>query len=716
MMRKKVVLFLLGCVAFSLFVLHWSPVVFAVDDAVKPSFADDFSESVLNPKIDSITSKIEEKQGGVILESKKFPLEHYEGVSTADPTWDPVLSVLMSVGNGLFWCAKFIYQAFDYGINLFSSQEILTNWIDKIQEMSSDIWSKLQDSMMSFVIAILGIVLVIQFFLQMNTMKALNTFIVFCVVFILGSFFMTNGALFIKKANETSNGFQSSILSVGTTLTGDSKEIDAADTNAGVTAIIRNTYFNIAVMRPYLLMNYGTTDIDALTETDPKRIDNLLAVKRNSKSEVELKEAIKEDVETYENDYMDKTGKGVYVKFGMGIGSILMVVGLGIPLLILSFANILIQILILGIVLILAFSFFISLIPAMRNSWIKPLTTILGLILSKSFIVIFLFFVFLLIAIVDSMVPPTAGSGAGYVVNSVILIALMWLILLKHGMIVSMMTGGRVQMNTSEGVQRFAKNRASNARHRSLKNALNKRETKDDDPKDDEEDNEKDTSKRRNRKASRTSTRKQNPSQGRGTPNPTSGKSNQDLAPSRHRMDPKGEGDSQARTETRDRPPGSEGSDPSKQDPPDKPMRREGEVKNPLSAQRERPEGESEMKKEGSSPHRGNAPRNQENTSSEFRERMNGLPEEKEALPESTHRGDARPSVPLAKEPKESEHRRPTSESEKTVTPEAPQEPQKESKFKTSVHPRKQEKSDDERPKRPQVDRPERLPSRGDSE
>lgn len=711
MMRKKIVLFLLGCVAFSLFVLHWSPVAFAADDAVKPSFSDDFSESVLNPKIDSITSKIEEKQGGVILESKKFPLEHYEGVSTADPKWDPVLSVLMSVGNGLFWCAKFIYQAFDYGIDLFSSQEILTNWIDKVQEMSSDLWSKLQDSMMSFVIAILGIVLVIQFFLQMNTMKALNTFIVFCVVFILGSFFMTNGALFIKKANETSNGFQSSILSVGTTLTGDSKEIDAADTNAGVTAIIRNTYFNIAVMRPYLLMNYGTTDVDALTEKDPKRIDNLLAVKRNSKSEVELKETIKEDVETYENDYMDKTGKGVYVKFGMGIGSILMVVGLGIPLLILSFANILIQILILGIVLILAFSFFISLIPAMRNSWIKPLTTILGLILSKSFIVIFLFFVFLLIAIVDTIVPPTAGSGAGYVVNSLILIALMWLILLKHGMIVSMMTGGRVQMNTSEGVQRFAKNRASNARHRSLKKALNKREAPDDDPEDDEYEDEKDTAKKRSRRTPRTSDRKQNPSPSRRTANPASIKPDQDS--SRHRMDPKGDGDSQ---ETNGRPPGSEGNEPSKQDLPDKPMRREGEVKNPLSVQRERPEGEREMEEEGPSPHRGNVPRNQENMPSELRERMNGLPEEKETLPESTRRGDVRTVVPLEKELQESQKRRPASESREVTTPEATEEPLKESKFNTSIYSRNQENEGDKRPKRPQVDRPERLPGRGESE
>lgn len=707
---------MLGCVAFSLLVLHWSPLVFAADDAVKPSFSDDFSESVLNPKIDSITSKIEEKQGGVILENKKFPLAHYDGVSNADPTWNPVLNALMSVGNGCFWFSKFIYQGFDYGIDVLSSQEILTKWIDKVQEMSASLWNKLQDSMMSFVVAILGIVLIVQFFVQMNTMKALNTFILFCVVFMIGSFFMTNGALFVKKANETSNGFQSSILSIGTTLTGDSKEIDVADTNAGVTAIIRNTYFNIAVMRPYLLMNYGTTDIDALTETDPKRIENLLAVKRDSKSEVELKETIKEEVDTYGNEYMDKTGMGVYAKFGMGAGSILMVIGLGIPLLILSFANALIQILILGIMLILACSFFISLIPAMRNSWIKPLTTILGLILSKSFIVLFLFFVFLLIAIVDSIIPPTAAAGAGYLVNSLILIAIMWLILLKHGLIVSMMTGGRVQMSTSEGVQRFAKNRVSSARHRSLKNALNKRNDPDADPEDDEEDDERTTSKKRNRRTSRTSDRKQKPSTGRNTPNPKSGKSDQDTALSRHRMDPKGDVDSPTPT-TSGRPPGSEGDDPSKQDPPDKPMRREGEVTNPLSAQRERPEGQGEKEEEEQmSPHRGNVPRDSENAPSEFRERMNGLPEEKETLPESTSRGDVRPSVPLEKEPQESQHRRPASESREATTREATEEPLKESKFNTNSSSRNQENEGDQRPKRPQVDRPERLPGRGDNE
>lgn len=395
--------------------------------------------------------KREEKQGGIILKNKEYPLEHYEGLSTAAGLGDFQKTNMIGFSNGIFWLGKFCYQGIDYGISLLSSQTILDDWVDTTLGMAKALWQEAKKEYLLYIVIIVGLVFMWQAMAMLDIVRGLKTIVLFVGVFLLATFFFNHGGTVIKEANTVNDNMQGSVLKVGTFLSGMSEDIPEDQTKEGVTAMIRNTYFDLAVMRPYLLMNYGTTDEEALLKDDPKRLDKLLKLSRSILYEEKLKAAVKEEAGEGKNDYMSATDLGVNSKFGMSLGSFVLILGVGIPLLILSLANFLVQIMVLACVLLLAISFFVSLIPHFRQSFVKPLTKVFGLIVSQAFLVIFLLFVLLIMTILDSIISPTTSGG--YLVNSIILAFILWYMLKKRDELVSMITGGRVQLQTGSAGQ-----------------------------------------------------------------------------------------------------------------------------------------------------------------------------------------------------------------------------------------------------------------------
>lgn len=391
--------------------------------------------------------KKEVKQGGIVLKNAAYPLEHYEGLSTASGLGELTKSNIVSFSNALFWLSKFMYQGIDFGINLMSAQSILDDWVDTTLSMAKGLWEEAKKEYLLLVVIVLGAVLMWQMMAELNLLKGLKTLGMFVGIFVLATFFFNHGGTVIKEFNAVNNNTQASVLNVGTFITGMSDEIPEDQTKEGVTAMIRNTYFNLAVLRPYLLMNYGTTNEEALLKDDPNRLDNILKLSRSYLYEEKLKAAIKEEAGDGKNDYMTTADLGVNSKFGMSLGSIVLTLGVGIPLLILSLANFLVQIMVLACVLILGISFFVSLIPKFRQSFVRPLVKGIGYIISQAFLVIFILFVLLIMVILDSIIPPTTSGG--FLVNSLVLAFILWYLLKNKDEIVSMITGGRVQLQTN---------------------------------------------------------------------------------------------------------------------------------------------------------------------------------------------------------------------------------------------------------------------------
>ncbi|MDU6310832.1 MAG: hypothetical protein E6572_13580 [Enterococcus faecalis] len=399
------------------------------------------------PKIDEDIQVEKQKEvvGGVELRRSEYPLSHYEGVSNDD--WaNPILGAVMGISNSFFSFNKFLYDGFDYGVKLISSATILDDWVSDVGQVSKDIWEKQKNALLILVILIVGCVVAFQGIVQQNILKGMQTAFLFVVVFMLGSLFMTHGSTIIKEVNGVSNTLQASIAGVGTQITNRQDGIDPENVTEGVTTIIRNQLFESAVYRPYLIMNYGTTDVKKITKDNPDRIDELLSYRRNEDGAKAMKDYVV-DKEIEKNEFIDKTGSGVYPKLGIALGSLILTIGIGLPILLIAFINMIIQILILGVFFILGISFFVSLFPPLRNSWIMPTTKMIGLIFTKALVSIFITFVLMLMKIIDGVIPPT--SGGAYIVNSILLVALLWLMITKHREIVSMMTGGKVSLDTT---------------------------------------------------------------------------------------------------------------------------------------------------------------------------------------------------------------------------------------------------------------------------
>ncbi|WP_415617026.1 CD3337/EF1877 family mobilome membrane protein [Liquorilactobacillus hordei] len=378
------------------------------------------------------------KQGGVTLNSERYPIDQYKGYADLNTTTHPVKDMIRGVGNTFFYINKLIWQGFDKVINLLSTTDVLNGKIDQINSAAASIWQTLIDNFLALILVVVAIAAGYTFALKNDLVGGFAMIGKTVLVFVLCSVFLVFGTSLMKGVNTISGGLQGSFLKAGLVFDGSSQNIDSNQPEAGTTAVLRNTYFDTAVYRPYLLMNYGTTDEKAITKNNSNRIDDLLKQKKDSGSD----NVVKQENKRQNNKYMQDGDEGINTKLAVGLIAPMITLGLGIPLLLISLFNLIIQIGILALLLLVPLSFFVSLLPWFGNSGYKNLARIIGLFFFKAFTAMFIMFLLLIIQIVDSFISP--NSVGGYIANSALLIIVAFLMILKRDWIISTVTGGRV--------------------------------------------------------------------------------------------------------------------------------------------------------------------------------------------------------------------------------------------------------------------------------
>lgn len=378
------------------------------------------------------------KQGGVTLNSERYPIDQYKGYADLNTTTHPVKDMIRGVGNTFFYINKLIWQGFDKVINLLSTTDVLNGKIDQINSAAASIWQTLIDNFLALILVVVAIAAGYTFALKNDLVGGFAMIGKTALVFVLCSVFLVFGTSLMKGVNTISGGLQGSFLKAALVFDGSSQNIDSNQPEAGTTAVLRNTYFDTAVYRPYLLMNYGTTDEKAITKNNSNRIDDLLKQKKDSGSD----NVVKQENKRQNNKYMQDGDEGINTKLAVGLIAPMITLGLGIPLLLISLFNLIIQIGILALLLLVPLSFFVSLLPWFGNSGYKNLARIIGLFFFKAFTAMFIMFLLLIIQIVDSFISP--NSVGGYIANSALLIIVAFLLILKRDWIISTVTGGRV--------------------------------------------------------------------------------------------------------------------------------------------------------------------------------------------------------------------------------------------------------------------------------
>lgn len=132
--------------------------------------------------------------------------------------------------------------------------------------------------------------------------KAIQAVVSMVVIFIVSSAFILYAPTCIKSLNEFSSDVSTAALDLGTGFVMPGAEEKDEDTDS--VALIRDALFNIQVYQPWLLMQYGTTDIDAI---GAERVTNLLSVSPETEYGETREAVVKTEIETYANARMSVT-------------------------------------------------------------------------------------------------------------------------------------------------------------------------------------------------------------------------------------------------------------------------------------------------------------------------------------------------------------------------------------------------------------------------
>lgn len=384
------------------------------------------------------------KKGGIELLSKKYDLSHYESLTSTEDEGmlsSAFVGGMNAIANFFFAITKLIGDVIDTGIGYLYSLDAIKLLSEKIGGISELLWDNLYASfgILFFIVAVLQIFFTVV--VKKNGVAAgKKAFMLFLVIGISMIWF-SNSSWYLKSINKLSSETQGVIMKAGTAFSADSgQKITKGQELDGSLAVMRNAYFSIVVEKPYLLMNYGTPDKVQILKEDSNRIDRMLSFKMTQAGLESKKKEVESEINDLGNNAMNASN--VSNKMGVSFLSMIFAILLGIPLLLIAFLNLLLQVLALGIALLLPISFIVSFIPSFANSGWKTFGKLVGVFLLKALVGMVILFVFLIITIMDTIIP-TTNTGMYFLNGIAIAVCIILLIIFRDKMI-SLVTAGMV--------------------------------------------------------------------------------------------------------------------------------------------------------------------------------------------------------------------------------------------------------------------------------
>ncbi|EAG6968646.1 CD3337/EF1877 family mobilome membrane protein [Listeria monocytogenes] len=383
-------------------------------------------------------------QGGIEILADKYDLDAYQSYMNDEFSLNPfsdknVGPTLNGLANFFFWLTKLLFSMFDAGIELLYNVDAIDMLIDKISAVSESLWDILYGKLGATLVIIAVLWIFFEYAIKRNGgsagRKALTLFLVLGISF--GWF--THSAEYMRGLNKLSGELQGIVMSAGTKLMG-SEDIPKGQEAEGSLALIRNTFFELTVLDPYLLMNYGTVDQAKIEEKDSERIDVLL---KNDLTEEGYK-AVENYIEANEKDNYYLSTDAYAYKMAVSFISIPGVLILGTPLLLISMVNLLLQLFALGISIILPVSFFVALLPNFGNSAWYSLGRLFGIFFAKIFVSIIILLMFVGIETIVIIAPIT--SIGTYLLNLILTAIVIYLLIRYRNEIIKFVTAGQVQM------------------------------------------------------------------------------------------------------------------------------------------------------------------------------------------------------------------------------------------------------------------------------
>ncbi|MFT9470091.1 CD3337/EF1877 family mobilome membrane protein [Leuconostoc pseudomesenteroides] len=328
-----------------------------------------------------------------------------------------------------------IYPLFDTALSKMFDLTNITQGINDIfsnvQQFTKQTWAG--EVFMQLLYTAFGLGLVWVFIQSVKSGAGLKAILSVLLVAIIGSAWISAGGTVLTKVNNFTSQAQTAVFT----------EIDSSDQTYSSTDDfenkIRKTFFEKAVIRPYTLANFGTTNLDASEKDGSYR---LIAGKADS----DVIDALAKS-----NDYLSKDGGEEWYQASVGLMAPIMSLAYGIPLLMIGVFNLILQ---LGSILLYylsPFTVLLSLLPRFSNSALKTGLSALGLLFAKIGLLFGIMFVSWVGTVTDTIVPVTNSASA--LLNSIVYIVLMVLLWKNKSFLVQTVTGSSMANQALNKIQ-----------------------------------------------------------------------------------------------------------------------------------------------------------------------------------------------------------------------------------------------------------------------
>ena len=323
----------------------------------------------------------------------QYPLENYQLDFYVDSSWDWLPwnwldGIGKSIQYGLYAITNFVWTVSLYISNATGYVVQEAYKLDFISDTAGSIGKNIQTlagvtssgfssegfyvGFLLILILVMGIYVAYTGLIKRETTKAVHAVVNFLVVFILSASFIAYAPNYISKINDFSADISSSALSIGTKIVlpdSNSKGKDSVD-------LIRDSLFSIQVKQPWLLLQYGESDVETL---GADRVESLLSASPDTD---DREDVVIEEIEDKDNDNLSVTK--TMSRLGTVVFLFIFNIGISIFVFLLTGMMIFSQVLFIIYAMFLPVSFILSMIPTYEGMAKKALTKLFNTIMLRA--------------------------------------------------------------------------------------------------------------------------------------------------------------------------------------------------------------------------------------------------------------------------------------------------------------------------------------------
>lgn len=329
-------------------------------------------------------------------EYSRYPLENYQLDFYVDNGWDwlPwnwVDGIGKQVMYGLYCITNFIWTINLYLSNAsgFLVQEAYG--LDFISGAADAIGKNIQTiagispsglstdgfyaGFLLLIILIVGAYVAYTGIIKRETTKAVRAVLNMVLIFVLSGAVIAYAPDCVKRLNEFSEDVSTASLTVGTKIVTPGAQSSGGDS----VSLIRDSLFSIQVKQPWLLLQFGDTDTEALGED---RVESLLSASPSENNGEDRESVVKSEIE--DNGNTNLTVTKTVNRLGTAFFLFLFNIGISVFVFLLTGMMIFSQVLFIIYVMFLPVSFVLSMVPTFEGSSRRAVIKLFNTILARA--------------------------------------------------------------------------------------------------------------------------------------------------------------------------------------------------------------------------------------------------------------------------------------------------------------------------------------------